>query len=85
MNAVMLQDTLDGTMTVLLLNLMLDDDSAGYAYVAMPSDKVAGFLTGSAGEALTWPDYVKLLYQGEGEHPPEEIRAWFFDTYGFES
>lgn len=85
MNTVSQQDTLDGTMAVLLLNLMLDEGVAGYAYVAMPSDKIAGFLATSAGEAVAWPDYVSVLYQGEGEHPPEEIRAWFFDTYGFES
>ncbi len=73
------------SMAILLLDLQLEPEVFGYAYVAMPASHVETFLTAFAGTASDWPDYVRVLYQGEGERPPEEIRAWFYDTYGFES
>lgn len=79
------QDALDHSMAILLLNLILEDEKPGYAYVAMPAGKVAGFLTEFAGFGIDWPDYVTILIKGEDEKPPEEVRAWLFDTYGFES
>ena len=76
---------LEASMAVVLLNLILEHDTPGYAYVALPADKMQLFLAEHAGSDATWPEYVRVLYEGEGEHPPEEIRAWFYDTYGFES
>lgn len=75
----------DASMAILLLDLQLEDEVAGYAYIALPTAQIETFLTAFAGKAMDWPEYVKLLYRGEGERPPEEIRAWFYDTYGFES
>lgn len=79
------QAALDTGMAVLLLDLLLEGEMPGYAYVAMPAGKVAVFLSGFAGSAIDWPDYVRLLYRGEGDRPPEEVRAWIYDTYGIES
>lgn len=76
---------LDASMAVLLLDLILEDERPGYAYAAMPAGKVAEFLAAFAGLGIDWPDYVTLLYQGAGDTPPEEVRAWIYDTYGIES
>lgn len=84
-DAAELQAALDAGVAVLLLDLMLEDQKPGYAYVAMPAGKVPGFLTEFAGLGIDWPEYVTLLYQGAGDTPPEEVRAWIYDTYGIES
>lgn len=76
---------IDASMAVLLLNLILEGDLPGYAFVAMPAAKVPDFFTDFANAEVEWPEYVHILHQGEGDTPPEEVRAWIYDTYGFES
>lgn len=81
----LLRQAVKDTMAVTLLSLALDDGTMGYAYVAMPTEKFPDFIQYYGGQALEWPDYATVLYQGEGEYPPAVIREWFFDTYGIES
>ncbi len=72
------------SLVVLLIHL---EDEAGtplYAYIAMPSEKASSFAQDYE-SSPDWPDYVRLLYQGEGEYPPEEIRAYVYDTFSLES
>lgn len=73
------------TMALLLLNLQSQEGEPGFAYVAMPSEKVAEFFNNFAGKAIDWPEYVTILFQGEGVTPPEPVKEWFYDTYGFDS
>ncbi len=80
-----LAQSVKDTMAFVLLSLQLEDGEMGYAYVAMPADKTVIFFRQFGGRELALPDYVTVLHQGYGETPPEEVRAWFFDTYGMES
>lgn len=81
----LLRQAVKGAMAFLLLSLLLDDDTTGYAYVAMPADRVVEFFKTFGGREVTWPDYATVLHQGIGDYPPEPVRAWFHDTYGMES
>lgn len=80
----LLRHTTKDTLAFALLSLAYGE-KPGYAYVAMPADKLAGFFTELAGQVFDWPDYVTVLHQGMGEYPPEPVREWFYDTYGMES
>jgi hypothetical protein len=73
------------TMALLLLNLKTPEDAPAFAYVAMPSDKVAEFFKTFAGKGIDWPDYATVLFQGAGATPPDAVKEWFYDTYGFDS
>jgi len=70
---------------ILLLNLKDSEDNPGYAYFAIQADKAAHFLKLQAQKATELEKHGIILYQGEGESPPDDVRAWFAHEYGLAS
>ena len=75
--------SLDGMIAYLLVLLKeSENDLFSTALVSLEASKVPDFIQRFGGKPVDLDEETAVLWRGEGEYPPADVRAWMKERFG---